>query len=555
MKRESPRTGIGGGDIVAGTMLAAIGIPEQMATAQLAGLAPEIGLVAFVAAAVGFALFGFRRVISVGADSTIAPIFAAGLAAMAAAGSPQYASLAVLLALLVGAILLAAGRLGLGWIADLFSVPVTTGFLAGIAGHIVVLQLPVLLGIPAESGSLLHRLGQLAGNLTAIDPRSTSIGFGVLLITAVAERISPRIPGALLGLALAAAAMVLFKSELGGVAVLGAVHMHLPRFALPSLPLETVAHLVVLGLVVSIVVMLQTAAVVRSFGSVSDSVDDVSRTFTGLGAANLLSALAGAIPVNASPPRTAVIRESGATTQLSSLLAATLALLLGVFGSALLGLVPNAALAGILLFIAIRILRFSTALDIFRHSTAEFLLIIATMAAILLLPTETGVATGIILSLLHGMWTASRTRIIELERVSGTTVWWPPTKQQTSEKVEDVIVLAFQAPLSFLNAYEFRRGILDAIASRAPRSIRALVLEANGIAEIDYTAAQILKSIIQMCHKSGIGFAVARLESVRARDALARFGLDQLLGQDRFFLTVEESVKKLTAPAAAGNPD
>jgi len=532
-----------GRDAVAGVLLAAIGIPEQMATAQLAGLPPEAGLLAFVAAAIGFSLVGFRRILSIGADSTIAPIFAAGLTAMAASGSPQYAVLAVALAFAVGAILFVAGQFGLGWTADFFSTPVTTGFLAGIAIHIMVLQLPSALGLPPESGDIWIRVHSLVTHFKELDLRAAGFAFGVLLIAFVSEKLNPRVPGALIGLVLAIAAVAFFRPD--RIALLGAIHFHIPRFALPQLSWDVGARFGALAFIVSAVVMLQTAATIRSFGRNDDSLDDVSRTFTGVGVANLFAGLAGSMPVNTSPPRTAVLTESGARSQSSSLLAAALALLLGLFGTSLLRLIPTSALAGILLYIALRIFRVSTAVEIYRETKAEFFLVIATMAAIVFLPTETGVVVGIILSLLHGMWSVSRARVVEFQRVPGTTVWWVPGEQGGAETVEGVLVLAFPAPLSFLNAYEFRRGVFHAIRRGREQPLHAVVLEANGIAEIDYTAAQILKEMLRHFAASGIDFAVARLESARAQAALVSFGLDELLRPGRKFLTVESAVQTL----------
>ncbi|HEX7924210.1 MAG TPA: SulP family inorganic anion transporter, partial [Bradyrhizobium sp.] len=140
------------GDLIAGLTLAAIAIPEQMATARLGGFSPQIGFFAFMAGSLGFAMFGANRFLSCGADSTITPIFAAGLALMATAGSPDYQSLAMALALMVGAIMIAGGLFKLGWIANLLSTPVTVGFLAGISVHILVSQLPGVLGLTTPDG-------------------------------------------------------------------------------------------------------------------------------------------------------------------------------------------------------------------------------------------------------------------------------------------------------------------------------------------------------------------------------------------------------------------
>ena len=159
-----------GADLVAGLTLAAIAIPEQMATARLGGLPPQLGFFAFIVAGLGFAAFGANRRLSAGADSTITPIFAGSLALMAAAGSPHYLALVAVLALLVGAILVVAGLLRLGWIADLLSRPVITGFLAGISIHIVISQAPAILGLPEGSGDVYHRLASLWTNAGGTRP-------------------------------------------------------------------------------------------------------------------------------------------------------------------------------------------------------------------------------------------------------------------------------------------------------------------------------------------------------------------------------------------------
>ena len=163
-------------DITAALALAAIAIPEQIATARLAGAPPATGLLVFFAGSLGFFLLGRNRYISVGADSTIAPIFAAALAAMAAATTPQYMALAALVALMAGALVGAAGMLRLGWVARLLSVPVITGFLAGISIHIALSQLPALLGVPSGGPELAGLVKGLIADIAQVSPITVAIG-------------------------------------------------------------------------------------------------------------------------------------------------------------------------------------------------------------------------------------------------------------------------------------------------------------------------------------------------------------------------------------------
>ena len=528
------------GDLVAGVTLAAITIPEQMATARLGGFQPEIGFFAFVAASLAFALFGANRYLSAGADSTITPLFAGGLALLATTGSPQYVTLAAMLALMVGLIVALSGMLRLGWIADLLSVPVTTGFLAGIAVHIVVSQLPGLLGLPHETGETLARIGEIAANLHLTNPYCLALGLGVFLIVLIGERISPRIPAALIGVVLATLAVSLFGLADRGVDVLGALPNGLPSPGIPEISLDDARGLLPLALLIAIVVMVQTAATSRSFAS--QEAPDVNRDFIGVGAGSIASGLFGAFPVNASPPRTAIVAHTGGRSQLACLVAAAIVLALGAFGGGLLSNVPQAALAGILLFVAQHILRWQVFVNVYRQAPVEFALILITMAAIVALPIQAGVAIGIGLSLLHGVWSATRTQPIELQQVPGTSVWWPPVTPGPGQP--GVLVAAFQAPLSFVNADRFKRG-LGALIDAKGKGLKLVVLEASNIVEIDYTAAQALIETIAHCRKAGAVFAIARLESLRAQEALSRFGIADLVGTQRIFHSVDAAIKAL----------
>jgi sulfate permease, SulP family len=527
-------------DLIAGLTLAAIAIPEQMATARLGGFSPQIGFYAFITGSFGFALLGANRFLSCGADSTITPIFAGGLAVLAAAGSADHQALAAALALMVGIVLAAGGAFRLGGIANLLSTPVTVGFLAGIAVHILVSQMPGLLGLPSPEGPMLERIAVLARHAGEANVFTLGIGFGVLAVVAISETLSARIPGALIGLVGATAAVILANLESKGVNVVGTVSGALPTPSLPDISLEQWARLVPLSLLIAVVVMVQTAATTRSFPSDPDQPADVDRDFLGVGAGSILAGLFSAFPVDASPPRTGIVAETGGRSQLSGLIAASIVLALLAFGAALLKHVPDAALGGVLLFVALRIIRFKQIATIYRQSFSEFLLVAATAAAIIVLPIEQGVAIGIALSLLHGIWSTTRARLELFERVPGTTIWWPANPNVAGEHLPHVVVAGLQAPLSFLNASNFRADVLHVLQIEpAPR---LLVLEASGMLEIDFTAAQNLRDLFRECRTQGVTVAVARLESLRAQDAFERFGLFDALPRDHVFHSVDQAI-------------
>jgi sulfate permease, SulP family len=538
------------GDLIAGLTLAAIAIPEQMATARLGGFSPQIGFFAFVAGSVGFAMFGGNRFLSCGADSTITPIFASGLALMAAGGSTDYQALAAALALMVGVILVSGSVFRLGWIANLLSTPVMVGFLAGISAHILVSQMPGVLGLPSPSGPMLGKIAELARHLGETNSYTLAIGVGVLAVVAGSEAISAKIPGALIGLVAATAAVIGAGLESKGVSVVGTVPGSLPTPSLPDIAPERWAKLVPVALLIAVVVMVQTAATTRAFPSDPDRPADVDRDFLGVGTGSILASLFGAFPVDASPPRTGIVSETGGRTQLAGLFAASIVLALLAFGATLLRHVPDAALGGVLLFVALRIIRIAQIVTIYRQSPGEFLLIAATAAAIIVLPIEQGVAVGIALSLLHGIWTTTRARLVTFEHVPGTTIWWPANPHVAGERRPDVAVVGLQAPLSFLNVENFGADLRHILTAATPKP-KLLVLEASGMLEIDFTAAQMLIDLIRRSHTDGVILAVARLESTRAQAAFERFGLYDVLPRDRVFRSVDEAVHKLGGMAPA----
>jgi len=535
-------------DLIAGLTLAAIAIPEQLATARLAGLAPEAGLFAFAAGTIGFAIFGANRFISVGADSTIAPIMAGTLALFATAGTPGYAGLAVLLALMVGAILVIAGLLRAGWIADLLSIPVTVGFLAGISVHIIAGQLPALLGLATPPGGLGPRLAAIAYDVPHAHTVTTLIGVAVFILAFAAEKLSPRIPGALIGLVAAALATWQLGLAARGVKTLGALSASLPAIALPPVDFDDVMRLLPLALTVALVCMMQTAAVARSFPSHTDQREAFSRDFLGVGVGNVIASLIGAFAVNSSPPRTAVTVEAHGRSQFAGLAAVLFTALLVVVAGTAFDHVPVTALAAILVYVGVRIFRLADMVSIARKGDGEILLVVAAAALVVLLPVQTGVAFAIGLSLLHSTYLLARPTCVTLVRLPETTIWWAPSTDEPGEVVPGVLVFSPAAPLTFINA-DYIAGELDK-ALAASGDVRLVVIEASGITLIDYTGAQRMIATIARLRERGIDVALARLESGRAADAARRSGLLEALGDGRVFHSVEEAVRALPPHAA-----
>lgn len=544
------RTAWLGGDLVAGIMLAAIALPEQLATAKLAGFPVEAGLVAFAAGTVAFAVLGTNRFLSVGADSTTASIFAASLGALAATGGAAYRGLAGELALGVGAILVAVGLLRAGWVADLLSIPVTTGILAGIAVHIIAGQLPSLLGTETPSGPLLARVVRIAADASHANAYDLALGLVVLLVTLAAARVSERLPGPLIGLAGAGIAVAAFDLPARGVAVVGRLDLTPSALRLP--PLGTGAELAALAplaLVVATVCVLQTSVVVRSFPSDPDVPDDISSDFIAIGLGGMLAGLGGAFPVNSSPPRTAIVQASGGRSQLCGLVALAVLAVLVAFCSRATQDVPQAALAGILVVIGLRLVRLRDILRIARNSRREIQLVIAAALLVIVLPIATGMLLAIMLSLAHGVSLVMWPPATQLFQIRGSTVWWPPSGEREVVEVPGIFVFSPAAPVNFTNAEFIRRRLFGLLAqARAP--VTLVVIEASGVTDIDYTGSQMLQSAIATLRSRRIDVTLARLIGPHAQQAARRSGLIAMLGADHVFPSVQEALAARTAVSA-----
>ncbi|MCA8879416.1 MAG: SulP family inorganic anion transporter [Rhodobacteraceae bacterium] len=533
LKGASPRR-----DLMAALTLAAIAIPEQLATARLAGLPAAQGLVVFGAASLMMLLACRDCTLSVGADSTIAPLIAAALA-----GAGSASGTAALLAGLVGLTLLAVWALRLEWIAQLLSKPVAAGMLAGIAIHIIVGRLPTILGLDLPTGNVaatltatLHHFGN-----AALAPALAASAVTALCLAGRA--LGRRFPSPLVALALVTAYATFADPD-------GTLLPRIPdvraaaSLSWPQPGVDRIVDLIPAALSIAFLCLSQTTVVLRDSGT---EAPEVSRNaFGAIGLANLAAAAVGGFAVNSSPPRTEILRDSGASSQLAGFGAALAGLLLLWLGGAVLSLLPAAALAGVLVYIAIHLFPAKLLPDLLRRSRSEGAIAVATMLLVTFLPLQIGLPLAMLLSLVHASLPLFEPAVIELAPVAGTTVWWRGPTGDGRKGAGDPLVLALASPLNFANAVGIRDAICARLAARRNRP-RVLVLECAGVIAVDLTGADMLSGLLTELRAQGIRVAVARLESARAESDLERSGFLDLLGRDHQFRSVDQAVRALGA--------
>jgi SulP family sulfate permease len=529
-------------DVFAALTLLVIAVPEQIATSRLAGMPPITALYAFAAASVAFAALGSNPRLSVGADSTIAPLFAAGLVRFAPMGSHHYVELAGLLAVTVGVIVGLIGLLRLGWIADFLSAPIITGFLCGVAVIIVVRQLPDFLGLPPTGGSTLHHLGYVLSHLSDVNAWSTLIGAAGLAVIIGSERLHRRTPGALIAVVLSTAVVYAFDLTAHGVAVLGPVAHGAPHVGLPGLSWTALGDVLPIAAVVALVVVSQTAATTVAFPGTERHRSDVDRDFIGVGSGNVLAGLIGTFPVNSSPPRTAAVVAAGGHTQAAGLGAAAAVVLL-VPTAGLLENLPLTTLAAVLFYVAGRIFRTRDLASIAHFDRFEFALALVTLGTVALVGVEVGIVVAVSLAIVDRARITARPRAYLLGRIPNSTSWEPLGHHEQPAQVPGVVVLLFAAPLYFANADHFRREVRRAVAS-ARTPVELFVLDAAGIGDIDYTGARALRGILDDFDRNHVTFAVSRAVG-NVPTNLDRSGLLRRIGRDHLFHTVDDAVRTL----------
>jgi MFS superfamily sulfate permease-like transporter len=512
------------GQFLAGITLLAIAIPEQLATSQLAGVPAFTALIAFITASLVFFVIGSNPIVSVGADSTIAPLFAVALLRLAPASSAQYMELVAATAVVAGLIVMLIGLLKLGWLADFLSLPIVVGFLGGIGVIIITHQLPRVLGVPSGGESFIQRLQWISHQFGHVSVWSIVLALGTLVVMVAGEKLNAKLPWALGAVLVATIVSATGSLASHGVQQLGAVSAGLPTWRLHWLNGHEWAVVTTTALTLVIVILSQSAATCRTAADDLGIADDVSRDFVGIGLANVACGLVGAFPVNASPARTTVTKLAGGRTKLVLLVAGLGALVLSPV-SKFAHMIPLAALAGVLLFIGGRLIKIGEFRKILATSRWEFSLAVISALGVILIGVEQGLGIAVGLAILDQTWRSARPRMVELGRRKGTTSW-EPEEEEGVERVDHILAILFGEEIFFANAGIFRRDIHDHLA-KLPET-RHVVVDAVAIADIDFTGITALSRVVADLSDDKISVSFARAnDAVKGR--IAKSGDPSLL--------------------------
>ncbi|MEZ0095278.1 SulP family inorganic anion transporter [Streptacidiphilus sp. EB129] len=528
-------------DLLAGASVAAVAIPASLGMAQLAGVPATAGLYATLLPLVGYALFTSSRHVVVGPDGTTSALVAITLTPLAAGDASRYAALAGLLAIMVGVILLAAGALRLGFMADFLSKPVLIGYINGTALTIIASQLGKILGVKITASRFFPVLAELVRELDQVHWATVALSTVVLVLLLAARRWAPTVPAALLVVVAADAASKLFHFSDHGIAVIGHVARGLPHLGLPHAGLKDVSTLVLPAGGMALIAFCDTMATARTYAVKHRYEVAGEREMTGIGAADLLAGLSQAFPVSSSGSRTAVAEAAGGGSQVVGLTVAALVALVAGVATPLIQPLPTAVLGAVVVAAAVNQLSARGVVRLRKVHDTEAALAVAAMLAVLTLGVLGGLAVAVLLSIGVFVYRSIRPHDAVLGAVEDVDGYHDIEVHRGAETVPGLIVYRFDASLFFPNVPFFLDRVRTLVAE-AGHGLRWLMVDVEAVTYLDATAIDALNTLYRELAAVHARLTVARAKQP-IRTVFDSSGITALLGADSFFPTVRTGVE------------
>lgn len=497
------------GDIVAGITVASICIPESLGYADIVGLPLQTGLYTALVPAIVFAVLASSRQLVVGADSATAALVAAGAGAVVAATAPGYSGAVAVLSVMTGALLVLMAVLRLGFLADLISAPVLSGFLSGVGVSLVIGKLPGMLGIDA-TGSTWDKLVAPWRNIDAISWTSAALSAGVVAIMLIGERVHWRLPAALAGLVTMSVVAAGIDAADRGVAMVGAIPPGLPSVELPSIGPGELATMLPFAAAIAVVVLAQSAAVARSFGAKNNYRIDENADLLALGAANAVSGVTGGFAVNGSPPRTSAGDKAGGRSQVVNLVMALVVGLILLFATGLFAYIPAPVLDAVVFAIGIGLIQVAQLRSIASCRRAEFATAMVALAVVAFVGVKEGVLLAVLISLADRLRRQYRPADVVLAEPGHVD---PRLARRIGPRrpiPEDVVVFRYGTSLFFENASYFTDRIHSVLRS-AQGPVHLLVLDLAAMSDLDYTGVQTLQRMARDLDPRGVHVVITEL--------------------------------------------
>lgn len=534
------------GDLYAGFSVGIILIPQGMAYALIAGLPPVYGLYAAILPQIIYAIFGSSRQLSVGPVAMDSLLVASGVSMFATEGTGAYIEYAILLTFLVGAFHLLLGTLRLGFITNLLSKPVISGFTSAVAIIIGLNQLKYLLGIELQrSNQAFIILEDIIIQISHVHVITLVIGvFGILMIH-IGSKVNNNFPTVLVLVVTSTLLVWSINLDAQGVSIVGTLPQGLPSFQLPTFSLDRMQSLLSLALTISIVSYMEAFSVGKALEAKERGSKVVpNQELIALGLANTIGSLFQAYPVTGGFSRSAVNYASGARTSMASIISAALVVLTLLFLTKPLHYLPNAVLASIIMVAVGGLIDWDYAQQLWKNNKIEFLLFLMTFLVTVNIGVTIGIASGVILSLLMLLYKAAYPHIAQLGRVKGHHEFRNMERFKDLEVWESILILRVDSSLTFVNVQYFKEYVMRAI-DNSSEEIETVILDAGPISYLDATASYELKELLKVLEEINVRFLVCDLIGP-VRDQFQKNGLIDMLSRENILLDLNEAIRFAT---------
>ncbi|MBB5468872.1 SulP family sulfate permease [Paraburkholderia sp. Clong3] len=543
-------------DIIAGLTLAALGIPEVMGYTKISGTPTVTGLYTILLPLVAFALLGASRQLVVAADSATAAILAGTLTTVAALGSKEYIGLTSTVALTVAVMLVIARIFRLGFLADFLSRSALIGFLTGVGVQVAAGELAGLIGLAKQGHGPVMQLVSVVQRVAEANYPTTLLSLAVLAVIIGCKRLAPRAPGALIAVIGSIVASGAFNFAGHGIAVTGEVPGGLPSLFMPPLHMSGVNQVLATAASCFIVIIAQSAATARAYATRNNEKGDDNADIIGLAAANAAAAFTGTFVVNGSPTKTEIIDDAGGRTQVAHLTTAVIVLLVLLFLTRPLSLMPAAVLSAIVFMIGVKLIDVKGMVELFRMQKDEFVVALLAAGVVVFVDVMHGILAAVVLSLIAHARHSYRLRTRVLTR-GPTGHWIPHHVEPNLLAAPGIVIYRFEADLFYANTGRFTEEVLK-LVNEASVPLRWVVIDATEINNIDYTAGKTLLQLGAELDQRGLGIAVVAVPS-GVRHELERYKALRVSGAHReIFATVDaaiDALRDLSPPASAAAPD
>ena len=539
-------------DALAGAVMAAMDIPQVLGYSKIAGMPVVTGLYSLFLPLIAFAAFGSSRYMVVAADSATAAIFSSGVSGKATPFEARYVVLAGIVALLTAVILLLARLLRLAFIADFLSRTVLVGFLTGVGLQVGISVLSEMLGVAVDSRRPVVQLWEVLRGLPHASLPTVALSASVLAFVLLLRRFAPKVPGALVAVVAAIAASEVWNFAGHGIATIGPVVGGLPHLALMGLlsiremSRQDAELLLTVSASCAVMILTQSAATARIYAAKHYETVDENLDLYGLSAANVAAALSGGFVVNGSPTQTAMMEDAGGRSQLAQVTTAVVVGVVLLFLTEPLQHLPTCVLGAMVFLVALRLIDFGELKNILAESPQEYALAVMTAVVVVLVGVEEGIVLAMVVSLM---------RVVrhDYHPHSGVLVANPDGSWNLVPAAPDVetqpglVLYRFGAELFYANAGRFLEEVTQ-VVQPIPSVVKWVVVDAEAMTHLDYTAARILVRLKKNLDQAGVELAFARVPWDLKSD-FNRHHVTEAIGPGRFFNRLHDAIAAFEASA------